>query len=209
VQVFSPVGANPAKLARMTGFGAQVTTVGDSFMDAKQAARDHAGQRPDRLFVEDGKDPALAEGPARSVWSCCGTAPSTRSWCRLATVLTGSNLRPDLLPAVLSTTAPGRRTSSPARPSAGQPMRLVSSAQKSKASSNPGCGPDTRTTTGSSRNTPPGALSPRVSNTLESVIMSRFRHELAGGRVASLIMARPLKLLTPGNPHSVKGSVPE
>jgi hypothetical protein len=46
-----------------------------------------------------------------------------------------------------------------------QPMRLVISAQKSKASSNPGWGPDTRTTTGSSRNTPPGSLSPRVSNT--------------------------------------------
>ena len=62
VTVFAPAGANPDKLARMTGLGARVTAAGRDFMEAKEAARAYARQHPDCLFVEDGNDAALAEG---------------------------------------------------------------------------------------------------------------------------------------------------
>jgi threonine dehydratase len=58
--VFTPTGINPSKLDRIRSFGATVIESGD-VLTFKDAARDHASQ-PGRLFVEDGREPAIAEG---------------------------------------------------------------------------------------------------------------------------------------------------
>jgi threonine dehydratase len=61
VEVYVPKDANPLKIARMRSFGATVTAVGSDFDAAKQHARQRARQA-DCVFVEDGNDPAIAEG---------------------------------------------------------------------------------------------------------------------------------------------------
>lgn len=59
--VFGPENANPLKVERMRAFGADVRLVGKDFDESKQAARAHAEQMGAR-FVEDGAEPAIAEG---------------------------------------------------------------------------------------------------------------------------------------------------
>lgn len=55
--VYAARNANPLKLARMRALGAEVQLAGDSFEDAKQAARAAGGR-----FVEDGFEPHVTEG---------------------------------------------------------------------------------------------------------------------------------------------------
>lgn len=58
-EVFVPSGTSPVKLARMTATGAVVHRVDG---DAKAAAVAHAAAAPDRVYLSDGLDPAIAEG---------------------------------------------------------------------------------------------------------------------------------------------------
>lgn len=60
-EVFAAETANPLKVERMRALGARVTLAGRDFDDAKAHARAHAG-RAGALFVEDGREPAIAEG---------------------------------------------------------------------------------------------------------------------------------------------------
>lgn len=62
VTVFTPAGINPSKLDRMRSLGATVIERGADTGDAKQAARAFVAERSDRVFVEDGSDPRIAEG---------------------------------------------------------------------------------------------------------------------------------------------------
>jgi threonine dehydratase/peptide deformylase len=59
--VFAPKTANALKVERMRAFGADVRLVGRDFDESKQAARAHA-QTTGGRFVEDGAEPAIAEG---------------------------------------------------------------------------------------------------------------------------------------------------
>jgi threonine dehydratase len=59
--VFAATGASPVKIEAMRAFGADVRLEGRDFDEAKAAARAHAAATG-ALFVEDGKDPAIAEG---------------------------------------------------------------------------------------------------------------------------------------------------
>lgn len=61
LHVFAAETANPIKVARMRGFGARVHLVGADFDSAKEHARDFAAREGWR-FVEDGAEPAIAEG---------------------------------------------------------------------------------------------------------------------------------------------------
>jgi len=61
VTVFSYQGANPLKLEAMQRFGAEIHLEGHDFDAAKSAARAFAAATG-RHFVEDGADPAVAEG---------------------------------------------------------------------------------------------------------------------------------------------------
>ena len=61
LHVFAAEVANPLKVARMRGFGAQVQLVGADFDSAKDYAREFAARQGFR-FVEDGAEPAIAEG---------------------------------------------------------------------------------------------------------------------------------------------------
>jgi threonine dehydratase len=62
VEVFVPETVNPAKLARMRSFGARVEVVGADSAASEAAARDYASTKGDCLYVEDGKEVAIAEG---------------------------------------------------------------------------------------------------------------------------------------------------
>jgi threonine dehydratase len=62
VEVFVPAGANPIKLARMKLFGALVREAGRDSAECKQLARHHADGRPELVFIEDGREPEIAEG---------------------------------------------------------------------------------------------------------------------------------------------------
>ena len=62
VEVFVPENVNPVKLARMKAFGADVTTVGADSAASEAAARDHVAGRKGCVYVEDGKETAIAEG---------------------------------------------------------------------------------------------------------------------------------------------------
>jgi threonine dehydratase len=61
VTVFAAHTANPLKLDQMRRLGAEVRLEGDDFDAAKDAARTYADQTGAR-FVEDGAEPAIAEG---------------------------------------------------------------------------------------------------------------------------------------------------
>ena len=63
VHVFAAVAANPLKLERMRGLGAQVELVDGDFDDAKHAAEERSRERGWRLIV-DGRDAEIAEGAA-------------------------------------------------------------------------------------------------------------------------------------------------
>jgi threonine dehydratase len=60
-EVFAAESANPLKVERMRALGARVRLAGADFDAAKAAARDYAS-REGSTFVEDGRDPAIAEG---------------------------------------------------------------------------------------------------------------------------------------------------
>jgi threonine dehydratase len=62
VEVFVPENINPIKLARMRSFGARVTAVGADSTAAEAAARDRVASLKDCVYVEDGREPAIAEG---------------------------------------------------------------------------------------------------------------------------------------------------
>lgn len=62
VEVFVPENVNPVKLARMRSFGAQVTATGADSAASEAAARDRVAAGKDCIFVEDGKELAIAEG---------------------------------------------------------------------------------------------------------------------------------------------------
>jgi threonine dehydratase len=62
VEVFVPEHVNPVKLARMQAFGARVTSVGADSAASEAAARDYAATKKDCVYVEDGREPAIAEG---------------------------------------------------------------------------------------------------------------------------------------------------
>ncbi|HSK03701.1 MAG TPA: pyridoxal-phosphate dependent enzyme [Kofleriaceae bacterium] len=55
--VFAARGASPLKVERMRALGAEVILAGDDLEAAKRAARAHGGR-----FVEDGREPRIAEG---------------------------------------------------------------------------------------------------------------------------------------------------
>lgn len=59
--VFAATTANPLKVARMRSLGAEVVEAGADFDEAKDAARRHA-RAAGAMFVEDGREPAIAEG---------------------------------------------------------------------------------------------------------------------------------------------------
>jgi threonine dehydratase len=59
--VFAARGANVLKVERMRALGAQVHLAGRDFDEAKTAAREYA-EREGAVFVEDGREPAIAEG---------------------------------------------------------------------------------------------------------------------------------------------------
>src|SRR5262245_22114946 len=62
VEVFVPEHVNPVKLARMEAFGARVTAVGADSAASEAAARDYISGRAGCVYVEDGKETAIAEG---------------------------------------------------------------------------------------------------------------------------------------------------
>ena len=61
LDVFASTRANPLKIERMRALGAHVRQEGDDFDAAKDAARAWA-EREGRRYVEDGREPAIAEG---------------------------------------------------------------------------------------------------------------------------------------------------
>ncbi len=61
VTVFAAEGASPLKIEAMRRFGAEVRLAGQDFDAAKAAGRAFAADTGS-LFVEDGADPAIAEG---------------------------------------------------------------------------------------------------------------------------------------------------
>jgi hypothetical protein len=70
LDVFAAESANPKKVARMRELGAAVHLAGRDFDDAK-APRPRLRDREGVSFVEDGREPAIAEGAGRSPLSCC------------------------------------------------------------------------------------------------------------------------------------------
>ena len=59
-EVFVPAGIAPVKLTRMASLGARVHEVTDG--SAHDAAREFAAAQEDRVLVEDGRHPRIAEG---------------------------------------------------------------------------------------------------------------------------------------------------
>ena len=113
VDVFAPADVNPVKRARMEAFGARVTPVGRDSAECQEAARSHAAATPGCVFIQDGvedRDLLEAMGLAAQTLGlllepsgAAGLAAiqvHDLSGERLATVLTGSNLRPEHLTAV-------------------------------------------------------------------------------------------------------------
>lgn len=62
VDVFTPADVNPLKRARMESFGARVTSVGRDSAECQASAARHAEATPGCVFVQDGQNPAIAEG---------------------------------------------------------------------------------------------------------------------------------------------------
>lgn len=69
-EVFAAVSASPLKVDRMRSFGAQVHLAGRDFDDAKAHARLHA-ERTGAVFIEDGREPAIAEGAGSIAVELC------------------------------------------------------------------------------------------------------------------------------------------
>lgn len=68
--LFAATTANPLKVERMRALGADVRLVGDDFDAAKAAARAFADQHQ-MPFVEDGREPAIAEGAGTIALELC------------------------------------------------------------------------------------------------------------------------------------------
>ena len=68
--VFAAETANPLKLERMRELGAEVRLFGLDFDAAKERAREFA-EEARALFVEDGRDPAIAEGAGTIAVELC------------------------------------------------------------------------------------------------------------------------------------------
>ncbi|WP_067963967.1 threonine ammonia-lyase [Nocardiopsis trehalosi] len=62
VHVFAATTASGVKVARMRELGARVVVTGADFDAAKEAAADYAAGRGDCVFIEDGRQPQIAEG---------------------------------------------------------------------------------------------------------------------------------------------------
>lgn len=62
VEVVVPEAINPAKRERMETFGARVIVAGRDGTEARAAAAAHAERHPDRVYLRDGLQPAIAEG---------------------------------------------------------------------------------------------------------------------------------------------------
>jgi threonine dehydratase len=62
VHVFVPASVTPSKLSRIRALDAEVTVIEDDEVETKKAAWEYAADHTDRLFVEDGQDPRIAEG---------------------------------------------------------------------------------------------------------------------------------------------------
>jgi threonine dehydratase len=75
VEVFVPENINPVKLARMRSFGARVTPVGVDSAAAEAAARDRIAAATGCVYVEDGKEPAIAEGAGTIGVELLGAGP--------------------------------------------------------------------------------------------------------------------------------------
>jgi peptide deformylase len=70
VAVFAAETASPLKLDRMRALGAEVHVIGADFEAAKEAARAFAADSGAR-FVEDGREPAIAEGAGSIAIELC------------------------------------------------------------------------------------------------------------------------------------------
>ncbi len=70
VTVFAAESANPLKLERMRALGADVRLAGHDFDEAKDAAREHAAL-VGAWYVEDGREPAIAEGAGTIAVELC------------------------------------------------------------------------------------------------------------------------------------------
>ncbi|MBB4919820.1 threonine ammonia-lyase [Streptosporangium saharense] len=62
VEVFVPETVNPGKRQRMETFGARVIASGADGSAARKAAAAHAERHPDRFYLRDGHQAAIAEG---------------------------------------------------------------------------------------------------------------------------------------------------
>lgn len=62
VEIFVPEAINPTKLNRMRSFGAHVTAAGRDSAAAEAVAREYVNATRDCVYVEDGREPAIAEG---------------------------------------------------------------------------------------------------------------------------------------------------
>ncbi|WP_433010913.1 threonine ammonia-lyase [Kribbella sp. CA-294648] len=62
VEVFVPQTINPAKRERIETFGARVIVAGADGSAAREAAAAHVARHPDRVYLQDGLQPAIAEG---------------------------------------------------------------------------------------------------------------------------------------------------
>ncbi|MCZ9349087.1 threonine ammonia-lyase [Streptomyces mutabilis] len=62
VEVFVPETVNPAKRERMETFGARVIAAGTDGTSAREAAAAHAERHPERVYLQDGLQAAIAEG---------------------------------------------------------------------------------------------------------------------------------------------------
>jgi len=71
VTVFAAETASPLKVERMRQLGARVHLAGRDFDAAKDAARAYAAERPDARFIEDGREPAIAEGAGTIAVELC------------------------------------------------------------------------------------------------------------------------------------------
>jgi threonine dehydratase len=68
--IFAATKANPLKVSRMRALGAEVRMAGNDFDAAKAAARDFAASN-NLQFVEDGREPAIAEGAGTIAVELC------------------------------------------------------------------------------------------------------------------------------------------
>jgi threonine dehydratase len=60
--VFAPAGISPSKLDRIRAFGATVHEAGTTGDEAKAAAAEFAAAAAERVLIEDGREPEIAEG---------------------------------------------------------------------------------------------------------------------------------------------------